>query len=131
MKTKHQVYMVFGVVTSDVDIILQFIFHGLTLNMEADIKCQEMLLQAQIERVAAGRSIWQKDCAIAHREVSAVRKFWQLYQPWHQSAQLPKLQSLHYVESERKKTSCNTERRMGVDGMPPKQPKEHVKSISS
>ena len=66
IKTKHPIDMImFGVVTSDGDVMPSFIFpHGLT---ETYIKCLEEVILTGIERVAAGRShVWQKDSASCH-----------------------------------------------------------------
>ena len=74
MKTKHPVHIVvFGVVTSDSDVILAFIFpHGLRFNTSLKeeephglrlFKCLEVVVLLWIENVAAGRClVWQKDC---------------------------------------------------------------------
>ena len=61
MKTKHLVHvMVFGVVSSDGNIMNPFIFpHGLILNANTDIKCLEEVVLYWIEREVDGRSyIW-------------------------------------------------------------------------
>ena len=68
-KTKHPVHiMVFGVVTSNSDVISSFIlWHGLTLNMAAYIKCQNEVMQPWTERVTVERPcIWQQDSAPYH-----------------------------------------------------------------
>ena len=73
MKTKYSVHiMVFGVVTSDSDVMLTFIFpHGLRHNTKAYIKCLEEVQLPWIDSVATGRSyIWQQDstsCYIGRR----------------------------------------------------------------
>ena len=69
MKNKHPAHiLVFGVVTSDDDLMLPFNFsHGLTINTEAYIKFLEEVVLAWIERVAARRLyIWQQDSASCH-----------------------------------------------------------------
>ena len=54
MKIKH--IKVFGVVTSDCDVMPPFIFlYGLRLYIEAHIKCLEEVVLPRIERMAAGR----------------------------------------------------------------------------
>ena len=61
MKTKHPVHIkVFGAVTSDGDFIPPITFpHGLTVNIEANIKCLEEVVLTWNEMVAAGRFyIW-------------------------------------------------------------------------
>ena len=61
MKTKHWVHIiVFGVITSDNDVIPPFIFpNGLRLNIKAYIKCLEEVMVSCIKRVTGGRSyIW-------------------------------------------------------------------------
>ena len=52
MKTKHPVsIMVFGIVTSDGDVMLPFIFsRGLSLNMETYIKCLEEVVLSWTEK---------------------------------------------------------------------------------
>ena len=57
IKSKYPVDIrVFGVVTSDGDVMPLFIFsHSLTLNMEACIKCLEELVLPWIEKVVAAR----------------------------------------------------------------------------
>ena len=57
--------MVFGVVTSDGNVMLPFIFpHSIRFNTEAYIKCLEKVVQLWIEMVATGRLyVWQEDSA--------------------------------------------------------------------
>ena len=57
MKTKHPIHiMMFGMVTSDSDVMPPFIFpHHFRLNAEAYVKCLEKVILTWIERVVAGR----------------------------------------------------------------------------
>ena len=81
MKNKHPVYiLVFGIVTSDGDIMPPFITPGLTLNPEADIKFLVKRMPVCIERVAAGIPYvsQQELSAMSHKleePVLTVRKF--------------------------------------------------------
>ena len=75
MKTKHPVYiMVFEVLTRDGDIMPPFIFpYGFRLNRESYIKYLEEVGLVMIERVAAERPhIWQKDCAMPHKQKNPI-----------------------------------------------------------
>ena len=79
-KPNTQATSVFGVVTSDDDIMFKFIFPlGLRLNIEIYINGLEKVVLLSIEKVAAWRSyILQQDCAMPHKQensILAVRKF--------------------------------------------------------
>ena len=69
IKTKYPVHiMVFGVVTSNGDVMLSFIFlHGFILKMAAYTKCLEEVMLLWIKKVAAGRPyVGQLDSAPCH-----------------------------------------------------------------
>ena len=66
MNTKHRVYIMFGVVTSDDDVMYLFIFpRGLRLNTEAYIKSMEEVVLSWIESggVSGRPYVWQQDSA--------------------------------------------------------------------
>ena len=71
MKAKHPVHiMVFRVVTSNGYIMTLFIFHqGLTVNMEANIKCLDR------EMVAGRPFIWQYEPSVGCEKISATTFF--------------------------------------------------------
>ena len=77
--------LVFGVVTSDSDVMLSFIFpHGFRLNTEAYIMCLEEMVLTWIERVAAEKRLTTGLCTIPHKQESAVltvRKFLRPHPP--------------------------------------------------
>ena len=66
--------MVFGVVTSNGDIMPPFIFlHGFKLNMEIYIKFLEEVVLLWIKWVVAARPIiWQQDYTMPHKQVDPV-----------------------------------------------------------
>ena len=69
MKTKHPAdIMLFGVVTSDVDVMPLFIYpRGLRLNTETNIMCLEEVVLTWICWVGAGRSyVWKQVSALGH-----------------------------------------------------------------
>ena len=69
MKTKHIIYvMVFGVVTSDGNVMLLFIFpYGFRLNTVAYIKCLVEVVLSWIKTLTIGTPyIWQHDFAPCH-----------------------------------------------------------------
>ena len=89
LKIKHPVHIVvFGVVTSDGDVILPFIFlHGLRFNTLTYIMYLEAVVLPWNERMAAGRSyVWQQDFAMPYKQenpVLAIRKFLRLHHAEH------------------------------------------------
>ena len=121
MKTKHPVHiMVFGVVSSDGDIMPPFIFpHGLKLNTEAYIKCLEKVVLPWIVEVATGRPyVWQQDSAPSHtswRTQSWLSEnFCDHITPNMWPPNSPDCNPLDYyvwgaVERETNKTPCNTQ----------------------